>query len=287
MEFRSASAADLEDEFAVFVAAQQELHTRRGSPWSGGGQFDPDGRWAAVHRHVLEHDRDRSFVAEDAGGIIGFTAAIARGDSWYFSALFVHPEHQGKGVGRRLLELAWGGDYRRRITITEAIQPVSNALYAHHGLLPVTPVLNLVGEPQIAPVDDLDPTLPEPDALRMLDVAAYGFDRAVDHEFWSRTCARATVWVRDDLPVAYSYVSPFGVGPVAGRDAESAALALRAELARCSGADISVAVPGTAIALVDIAIKAGLRFTDPGLLLLSPADQQPPSAVALHSYWLM
>ena len=286
MEFRPAAEVDLEDEYAVFVAAQHELHSRRGVEWPV-LPFDPAGRWVAVHRHLLTHDGERSFVAEDGNRIVGFTAAIVRGDCWYFSALFVDPAYQGKGVGRRLLDLAWDGSCRRRMTITEAIQPVSNTLYASRGLLPVTPILDLAGEPRIGPVEDLAPSATDPDALRMLDSAAYGFDRSVDHEFWARTCSRATLWRRHDEPVAYTYLSPFGVGPVAGRDASSAAQALQAELARCAGREIEMAVPGTAIALVDIALRAGLRFTDPGLLLLSPADQQPPSALALHSYWLM
>jgi hypothetical protein len=33
MEFRQASEADFPDAFAVFVAAQTELHDRRGAPW--------------------------------------------------------------------------------------------------------------------------------------------------------------------------------------------------------------------------------------------------------------
>lgn len=286
MEFRSASAADLEGEFAVFVAAQQELHTRRGAEWTA-APFDPTGPWAAVHRHLLKHDGDRAFVATEANRIIGFTAAIVRGDCWYLSALFVHPRYQGKGVGRRLLDLAWGGPYRRRMTITEAIQPVSNTLYARRGLLPVTPVLDFAGDPRIAPAAGLAPAAPDPDALRELDVAAYGFDRSIDHELWAETCSRATVWRRHDEPVAYSYRNPFGVGPVAGRDAASAAQALQSELALCAGQQIVLAIPGTAVALVEVALGAGLRFTDPGLLLLSPADQEPPSALALHSYWLM
>ena len=95
------------------------------------------------------------------------------------------------------------------------------------------------------------------------------------------------MWRWHDEPVAYSYLSPFGVGPVAGRDAASGAQALQAELARCAGQEIELSIPGTAIALVGVALGAGLHFTDPGLLLLSPADQSPPSALALHSYWLM
>jgi GNAT superfamily N-acetyltransferase len=68
-------------------------------------------------------------VAEEAGRLVGFTAAWVRDEVWFLSALFVLPERQGRGIGRRLLDPAWGEGYRPRITITEAIQPVSTASY--------------------------------------------------------------------------------------------------------------------------------------------------------------
>jgi hypothetical protein len=40
--------------------------------------------WAGVHRHLLAHDGERSVVAEVDGRIVGFTAALVRGDCWFF-----------------------------------------------------------------------------------------------------------------------------------------------------------------------------------------------------------
>jgi GNAT superfamily N-acetyltransferase len=286
VEFRPASEDDLEAEFAVFSAAVGELRTRRGAPFQP-APFDPFGRWARVHRHLLEHDGERAFVACQDGRVIGFSAALVRGDCWFFSALFIDPAHQGKGVGRRLLELAWGPSHRRRITITEAIQPVSTLLYSRRGLLPVTPVLAFTGRPRIeADNDGFERASATPGALRVIDLAAYGFPRDLDHEFWSRTSAPATVWMRDGEPCAYSYPGLWGVGPVAGRDSVSAGHALRAELAARSAEEIRVDIPGTATALVRVALDAGLRLDDPGLLLLSPPDP-PPTTIALHSYWML
>jgi GNAT superfamily N-acetyltransferase len=276
---------DLADEFAVFSAAQTELHGRRGSDWEA-VPFDPGGRWAEVHRHLLQHDGERSFVAEAGRRVIGFTAALVRGDVWYLSALFVDPGFQGRGVGRKLLDLAWGESLRRRTTVTEAIQPVSNGLYASRGLLPITPMLELRGRPTIEAGDGgLEATRPTPEALRLIDLASYGFDRAVDHDFWGRTSPRATVWVGNGDPRAYSYFGLFGIGPVAGVDPQSAAWALRAELAASAGEEVRVGVPGSAPALLEVALEARLRFTDPGLLLLSPPTE-PPTSVAIDSYWL-
>ena len=292
LEYRRAAEPDLAGEYAVFVAAQEELHIRRGAGWSS-APFDPDGMWAEVHRHLLAHDGERSFVAEDKGRIVGFTAALVRGECWFFSALFIDPAYQGQGIGRRLLELAWGRGHRLRVTITEAIQPVSTALYARRGLLPVTPVLGFSGRPAISEGDAaLEAVAPVPEAMRAIDEAAYGFDRHVDHELWARTSASATLWLRAGEPCAYSYGGGrfYGgglIGPVAGLDPTWAARALRAELARSGDRDVRVDIPGSATTLVTVALKAGLRLSDPGLLLISPGEEPPPDSYAIHSYWLL
>jgi hypothetical protein len=158
-------------------------------------------------------------------------------------------------------------------------------------LLPVTPVLGFIGQPKIKPAPhSLEPAAPTPEALRAVDLAAYGFDRRVDHELWLRTSSRATLWARAGEPCAYTYLGGFFGGPcvhVAGRDPECAAAALRAQLAEvASGEGVRIDIPGTATALVQIAVEAALRLTDPGLLLLSPPDRLPV-AHALHSYWLL
>ena len=273
----------------MFNAAEAELRARRGGSWSS-EPFDPSSMWSQVQRHLLAHDGDRSFVAEAGGRIVGFTSAFVRDDFWFFSALFIDPSCQGQGIGRRLFELAWAGGQLRRATITEAIQPVSTGLYARRGLLPVTPVLAFVGNPAIEANDGLEPRAITEQAVRAIDFAAYGFDRAVDHELWARTSTRATLWLRDGEPCAYSYRGGFHdgrvVGPVAGLDPEAAAQALSAELAANAGEEIYLEVPGSATALVQVAIDAGLRLTDPSLLLLAPPDA-PPTSYALHSSWLL
>lgn len=136
----------------------------------------------------------------------------------------------------------------------------------------------------------LEPSEPTSDALRAIDLAAYSFDRAIDHDFWARTSTRATMWVRGGEPSAYSYRGGFldgrVTGPVAGLDPESAALALRAELSTNPGQKTRVDIPGSTTALVQVAIDAGLGLTNPGLLFLSGAEQ-PPTAYAIYSHWLL
>jgi GNAT superfamily N-acetyltransferase len=283
VDFRPASAGDLADEFQVFELAERELYERRGVRWTG--RDFPE--WERLHLHFLRHDGARSFVADEAGRVVGFTAAWAREDVWFLSALFVHPERQGQGVGTRLLSLVWGDGFRRRITITEAMQPVSTATYARRGLIPTTPILRFEGRPRRIDGEQLEPAPPDPDALRVLDRAAYGFDRTVDHALWRETSESATLWLAGGEPAAYSYVSPTGlIGPLAGRDEAGAASALRSEFACHAHRTVSVAVPGSAARLVEAALASGLRMEDPGLLLLSP-PANPPRTCAIHGYWLL
>jgi GNAT superfamily N-acetyltransferase len=247
-----------------------------------GGLFEPHGFrspapplevFANQQRHILT--TGTSVVAEERGRVLGFASAWQRDDHWYLASLFVEPSAQGRGLGSALLAAVWGGSAHRR-TITDAIQPVSNALYGRRGLIPATPVLTFTGRPLgHEPVAE-----PEPADLAALDAAAYGFDRSLDHAYWEQH-ARRTTW-----PRAYSYAFAGGeIGPVAGFDAPSAARALAAELARADG-EVRVRIPGSARALVDVALAAGLRLAPvPGLLLLSETVQ-PPTALALSGYVL-
>ena len=123
-------------------------------------------------------------------------------------------------------------------------------------------------------------------ALRRLDEAAYGFDRSVDHAYWTRHANRSA-WARGGETVAWSYVFPGGaVGPIAGADAAAAAAALAGELARAEG-QVRVRMPGSARAAVETALAAGLRLGPvPGLLLVLE-DVSSLDALVIGSYTLL
>ena len=212
VELRPAAAEDLPALHAVFTAAIGEVYGRHG--------LDPPAPplevFVAQQGHVLCHDAERCWVAEHGGRIAGFVSAIARGGDWFLSSLFVEPTAQAAGTGKALLDRAWG-EFPRRRTLTDAIQLVSNGLYARRGLVPVTPALHLGGTPATTAPLGLVPSVPSAEALRALDFAAYGFDRAVDHAYWG-PIARCTLWLAAGEPAAYAYVFPGDrIGPVAGR----------------------------------------------------------------------
>jgi GNAT superfamily N-acetyltransferase len=275
VELRPTAESDLPALHGVFLAAIGELYRRHGfTPPS-----PPLEAFANQQRHVIA--TGSSVVALDGERMIGFGSAWARGDDWFLASLFVAPGAQARGVGRALLDAVWGEQYARRRTITDAIQPVSNALYARRGLIPATPILTFTGTPSAARAL-LEPVVADVTAI---DDAAYGFDRSLDHAHWLAYAGR-TVWSRAGEPAAYSYAFPGGaIGPVAGLDAVAAAAALETELSRAPG-DVVLRLPGSGPQLVEVALRVGLRLTaTPGLLLLSDGAT-PPTSLALAGYTL-
>jgi GNAT superfamily N-acetyltransferase len=279
VELRPTTAEDLPALHELFLASIGGVYRRHG--------FDPPAPpldvFAGQQRHVLA--TGTSVVAATGGELGGFASAWTRGGDWFLASLFVRPSLQGGGLGTALLGAVWDDAAVRRRTITDAIQPVSNALYGRHGLIPVTPLLAFSGVPAgaravLRPLED-----DGADRLAQIDDAAYGFDRSLDHAHWARYGSR-TVWARDAEPVAYSYVFPGGgIGPVAGSTPAGAADALETALARAAG-PTGVRMPGSARALVAVALRCGLRLSaTPGLLLCS-AGAEPPSALAVSSFTL-
>jgi GNAT superfamily N-acetyltransferase len=269
VELRPTTVADLPALHALFLASLGGVFRSHG--------FEPPSPtlevFAAQQGQVLA--TGTCFVAEEHDGRpAGYVSAWARGDDWFLGSLFIAPKAQGRGVGSALLDAAWG-DHPRRRTITDAIQPISNALYGRRGLLPATPVLTFTGRPRTDAVVE-----PGDASLAAVDTVAYGFDRSVDHAYWARF-GRRTTW-----PGAYSYVFPGGaIGPVGGLGPQAAAAALQSELARADEA-VTVRIPGSSRALLEVALRAKLRLAPvPGLLLLSDG-LQPPDALAIASYTL-
>jgi len=91
----------------------------------------PEASFVPLHRHLLQRDGPRFWVAEANGPVVGCGASMVRGDWWFLASLFVLPEFQGKGVGRTLIEHARVDvptGCTRQATITDTVQPISTIL---------------------------------------------------------------------------------------------------------------------------------------------------------------
>ena len=63
-------------------------------------------QWVARTRHLLATDPAGCWVAEDAGGQVGFAVSFRRDLLWLLASYAVTPDRQGQGIGRPLLEAA-------------------------------------------------------------------------------------------------------------------------------------------------------------------------------------
>ncbi len=215
-----------------------------------------------LYAHLRSTDPNTFLVAERVRGdgerqLDGFIAVVRRPPLWYLSMLFVLPEAQSRGLGRRLLDAVWeapeagtgaggpepGGPVpdTYRATATDSIQPISNALYASLGIVPRVPLFRFVGraervsalpslppDVQIAPFDEIGAdgdgigSSALAGELNALDHDVLGFERAVDHAYLAREGRRGFLYCdRTGAALGYGYTSEAGrVGPVVVADRE-------------------------------------------------------------------
>jgi GNAT superfamily N-acetyltransferase len=191
-----------------------------------------------LYRHTRSTDPERFVVALDADDrIVAFASAVVREPVWFLSMLFVLPQAQGQGLGRRLLEhVRAGTEHLIHATATDALQPISNALYASAGIVPRVPLWNLIGRPDrpgafpplpadIHPVtfDEIVTEGRDDDALAAVvdraDEQTVGFRHPIDHR-WIRPQKHGFVYRRrDGVVVGYGYAGESGrIGPIAVDD---------------------------------------------------------------------
>jgi ribosomal protein S18 acetylase RimI-like enzyme len=95
---------------------------------------------------VLEHET--VFVAEVAGSAAGYVAVRREGATMCVEQLFVSPEHEGEGVGTRLLEHAEGFAISQRAeTLQVVVEPGNDRalrFYQGRGFVARDDVLELV-----------------------------------------------------------------------------------------------------------------------------------------------
>jgi GNAT superfamily N-acetyltransferase len=265
----------------VFYAAEDELYSRLNLPPLPRNPQSLEQLFA----HILATDPERCWLAHDRRGVQAFGLAVRREQLHFLSFLFVRPQQQGQGLGRRLLErcLPRAAD---RATCVEAIQPVSTALYASYGLAPRVPIYTLIGQPrtalagaaEAAPLEsfaelsrvDESALMEQVDAL---DRQVLGIARRQEHRTWAEW-GRQGFLLRGagaDGPAGYGYVHRSGrVGPVVARE-ESGLLPLLAELlTRVTPLDAwQVLVPGPAQQTLVALLRAGLRLEGPPALFCS------------------
>lgn len=236
VSFREGSPADLRSTFALSDRAMHSLAVQQG--FLGGERSDEQiaQSWLR-HRKLVEFldaqpDR-RYLIAEDGDQPIAFARVVRFGGMEQLTDLMVHPEHQGEGIGRRLLDEVWPGDPSPSVgrVVVATGTPRDLSLYTDFGVMPVAGHWHMRQDTAAY----LEHRSHETDATeagsvvvltharavaewKRLEPEAIAHERPALHEFFGRdrTCL-ATV-DSDGAPRALCWVSSDGnIGPAVGR----------------------------------------------------------------------
>jgi GNAT superfamily N-acetyltransferase len=261
--YRQATAADLDTCAEILYVADDELTVRRGLPAS------PHNREALIrlYAHMQRHFPDRFHVAHDGKRIVGFGASTEYQEMVYLGFLFVLPETQASGIGRRLLELSMHDSSYRAVAIA-SYQPISAALYAWYGMVPRIPIYMMTGAPTV----EL-PALPPQFAIRRIPVAVAtaldmeicGLKREIDHEWWE-SMGRMRFGLYDGMQLlGYGYMQETGrLGPFVVRISEHLLPFVGRLIAEAPDVEAwMINVPGAASETFVGLLHAGFRLEGP------------------------
>ena len=311
VRFRPGTSDDLGHCTLIWKAGIEDYQTRLNQPTMP-DDLAPLRRLLA---HLMRTDPDRFWVAVGPdGSILGFAAASVREGLWFLAMLFVHPDVQAVGLGQALMDRSQAGTdvdpggpgvpgpddaFDSGIhtwgMCTDAVQPISNGLYARRGMVPRIPIWRLFGEvrrwsavPQLpaslesVPFETASGT--EPDGERRLQAILDDLDREVigsahpeDHGFLRRE-GRVGFLVRDrgdGRALGYVYGSGVGrMGPLLALDpALHPSLVGVAVRETPALGPVALWVPGTADIATRALLDAGLRLDGfPGLICWSRPD---------------
>ena len=208
--FRDGSAADLAKTFELSELTMHESAVRQGvvpaEPRLTGAHIRSDWlRQRSLIEFIAAQPGGRYVICEGADGEpIGYARVVRFGAMEEVTELMVAPEHQGRGIGRALLERCWPGDPTPdlgRIVVASGA-PGDLTLYTKFGVMPVAGHWHMRARTEdyvklrTQEVDMPDPEVhvlqPENAVAEWcrLEPGAIGHERPALHEFFARdrTC---------------------------------------------------------------------------------------------------
>jgi ribosomal protein S18 acetylase RimI-like enzyme len=280
--YRPAREEDLPAMRLVQGLALRDLAARQGHDVS---TMAVDDQPTPPMRYLLRTGPDMTWVAVREGQVAGFSQAFVRGDLWFLSNLFVHPEVQGGGTGPALLQKSLEAGLRRGARVRAVVSSTdlaAQALYARAGMIPRFPVFALEGRVEALaglPTPRMRIVLPKPSTtwirqLGSLDEYAWGRRRDADHRFGHLQMKLGCIALGGGKqPLAgYIYYGGGQVGPLCARTPR-----LQLELLRAAGdaiggdraAKLRLTVPGINAAVLTALLQAGFRIDFSNLFMAS------------------
>jgi GNAT superfamily N-acetyltransferase len=220
-------------------------------------------------RHLMRDGTVAVAIAD--GRPIGFAAALPVGDVTMLADLFVRPDAQSAGAGRRLLDHVLAGSTDRMTYASH--DPRAIALYTRAGMSARWALLYLSG-PALLPCGPTSPITVEEAAAR--EHAWTGVDRTSSYRYWTAGGGMALAVGAPDEPQAVAAAGRGAVWHLAVAPGGDPTAAVRAALG-ASGAD-QVFLPSVHPALPGLLADAW-RITDFDLYMTSVGRPPEPTGV--------
>jgi len=239
--------------------------------------------WIERTRHLLRHDPEGCWVAEDDSGIVGIVTSLRRETLWCLATYAVLPARQGQGIGKPLLAAAMAhgrGCTRAMLSASsdaKAVRIYRMAGFDLHPQMYLSGTLDRAAIPVVEKVREGGPA--DVELMDSLDRGARGAGHGVDHELMLRTWH---LMVTDSSTGSgYVYLDERGrLGLLAASNRRTATRLLWAALAE---APQGAAVPHVTAAnqwVLDVGFAARLELHQEGYLGLR--GMKPPAPYVHH-----
>jgi len=229
-----------------------------------------------MHRFV-DRDPDGAWVAVVDGAVVGIAESIRRGDFWGLSMLFVHPDLQGRGVGRELMDAALGYAVGARVRmIMTSEDPRALRRYSSAGLA-IHPAVKAVGTitRHTIPADLRGRDGNADDLGLVADVdAGLGRSRAEDVEFDVSRGFRLHI-VDDVAGRGFAITDTKSLAMLGATDEATAAHLMWRHLAESEGKQELYCLTAGQDWAVRVALAAGLVVSGCGPLFVDGMDRLP------------
>ncbi len=179
-----------------------------------------------MFKHIYATDPRLFYCAWRGDEIVGFAGALLRGQQWFLAWLFVHPRHQDRGIGRRLMEKIWidrPGVVHSVATMTYNQQAVG--LYSSFGMVPeaLMTMMTVEFDHLYAPTPSGLEIISRPNGQEMAWIRRFegeirGYPRPEEWRYWESNDLFTTLLMRRrGRPVGYCLVHHMGeIGPAGG-----------------------------------------------------------------------
>jgi ribosomal protein S18 acetylase RimI-like enzyme len=229
--------------------------------------------------HLHRQDKVTFRCAWAGKNIVGFAAALIRGQQWYLAFLFVHPRYQDKGVGKELLGRVWRnrpGMSHSLSTFTYNMQAVG--IYSKFGMAPICtfPMLEI----ELKKPGDLKPSglecktnLSRQDLawIIRLDAKIRGYAHPQEWRFWLKfDDTQIYLFKNKGVRVGYSMVYNWGGIAPAGAISNSYLTKVIAEtirMAKIKKKTLRICCPAGNLSLYRYLIRSGFRLLEMDLFM--------------------